>query len=115
MSRLAIAVFSTIVIILTIFCYDNSYAASGWTSYGNITGVQADSTGVTVYTNITTNPTACSKKNLFYYNYSSGSALGNRMYATILAAQARGVQVRFYVGDTCNAFGQTRFSAINSK
>ena len=109
MKKLAIA-----FIIILMACF-NSYAASGWTAYGTIGGVQADYSGITIYTNISNNPSRCSVKNTFYYPYSYGSALGNRMYATILAAKQRGTTVRFYVSDTCNSFSQTRFTAVNSK
>jgi hypothetical protein len=100
---------------MTIFCYNQAYAASGWTSFGKVNAVQADSNGITVYTDISTNPSSCSNKKTLYYPYSAGTNRGNRLYATILSAQARGVTIRLYVDDTCNSFGQTRFTAVNSK
>ncbi len=107
-----VAIYCVLVAVLVIHV-SNSFAAEGWTSFGTITNIQADAGGFNLNATVSNNTSICTKKKIFYYHYSSGQSLGNRLYATLLTAYVNQSQIRLYVGDHCNKWGQTNITAIN--
>lgn len=109
-----VSIYCVLVAVL-VFHTSNSFAADGWTSYGTITNIQADAAGFNLSATVLNNTSICSKKKVFYYSYSSGQSLGNRLYATLLTAYVNQSDIRVYVGDKCNKWGQTNITAVTIK
>jgi hypothetical protein len=105
-----------IVVILVLLFSASIACAAGWSGLTRVTGVQADNAGFTVYTqqqpaNLV--PTTCTNKQTFYFMYNDGPAQHDRMYNAIRDALRGDRQIRFYITNTCNQWGQPKISAVH--
>lgn len=90
------------------------YADSGWTSYGKIIELQADSDfRFRVIIDVKENPGRCREDQEFFASYASNGA--DQIYTGLLEALIHNLQVKVFVSGVCGLKGYSEISSINLK
>jgi hypothetical protein len=101
-------------LLICLFSSSLSHAESGWTSYGKVVQLQADSDfRFRVSIDVNDNPSRCRSEQDFFATYVSSGA--NQIYAGLLEALIHNLQVKVFVSGICGLKGDAEISAISLK
>lgn len=89
-------------------------AAEGWTGYGKVLEVYPSSSGTFYFSiDVSSNPGPCANS-IWFSNPGTGDG-ANRVFASLLSAQASGASVRVYVTGACDTWGYHVISSTSVK